>query len=156
MQIRGRLRRRGDHREDKSPNRRSLPSCLPRDRWGSGNVGNGHYKTSDEWLKTLKPDLVVAFFGYGESFSGVRGLTTFRSELEGFVKHTLSTKYNGRKAPSLALVSPIAFQDLSAIYGTPNGVDENINLALYISVMKEIASNHKVHFVDLFSPHHDL
>ena len=123
-----------------------------RDRWGSGNVGNGHYKTSDEWLKTLKPDLVVAFFGYGESFSGVRGLTAFRAELEGFVKHTLSTKYNGRKAPTLALVSPIAFQDLSALHDTPNGVDENINLALYTSVMKEIASNHKVHFVDLFSP----
>ncbi len=123
-----------------------------RDRWGSGNVGNGHYKTSDEWLQTLKPDLVVAFFGYGESFYGVRGLKRFRAELEGFVKHTLSTKYNGEQAPKLALVSPIAFQDLSAIYDTPNGVDENIALALYIKVMEEVALNHKVHFVDLFSP----
>ena len=69
------------------------------------------------------------------------------------MKHTLSTKYNGRNAPNLALVSPIAFQDLSAIHGTPNGVDENIDLALYTSVMKEVASNHKVHFVDLFLTH---
>ncbi len=123
-----------------------------RDRWGSGNVGSGSYKSPDEWLKTLKPDLMVAFFGYGESFDGVRGLPAFRAELEGFVKHTLSTKYNGRNAPGLALVSPIAFQDLSAIHDTPNGVNENINLALYAGVMKEVAAIHKVHFVDLFAP----
>ena len=123
-----------------------------KDRWGSGNIGTGSYKSPDEWLKTLRPDLVVAFFGYGESFDGVRGLSAFRAELEGFVQHTLSTAYNGENAPALALVSPIAFQDLSAIHDTPNGVDENINLALYAGVMEEVAASYKVHFVDLFTP----
>ncbi|MBT5377870.1 MAG: dehydrogenase, partial [Opitutae bacterium] len=120
-----------------------------KDRWGSGNIGTGSYKSPDEWLKTLRPDLVVAFFGYGESFDGVRGLSAFRAELEGFVQHTLSTAYNGENAPALALVSPIAFQDLSAIHDTPNGVDENINLALYAGVIEEVAASYKVHFVDL-------
>lgn len=124
------------------------------DRWGSGHVGNGFYPTADEWLKRLRPDVIVAFFGYSESFDGPAGLDTFRAELDGFVRHTQATAYNGVAAPQLALVSPIAFQNLSASQGTPDGVRENANLALYTEAMRAVAAERGVHFVDLFTPTH--
>jgi mono/diheme cytochrome c family protein/glucose/arabinose dehydrogenase len=126
-----------------------------RDRWGSGHSGSGHYKSPDEWLTTLKPDIIVGFFGYSESFAGPGGLTTFKDELEGFIAHTLTRKYNGQAAPTLALVSPTAFQDLSKRYTTPDGVQENVNIALYASAMKDVAAKYKVHFVDAFGPTKD-
>ncbi|MFT5131054.1 MAG: glucose/arabinose dehydrogenase/lysophospholipase L1-like esterase, partial [Rhodothermales bacterium] len=123
-----------------------------KDRWGSGHVGSGHYKSSEQWLESLAPDVIVAFFGYNESFSGATGLASFRAELEGFVAHTLATAYNKKGPAQLALVSPIAFQDLSQHYGTPRGAEQNANLALYAAAMEEIASRNKLPFINLFAP----
>ena len=122
-----------------------------RDRWGSGHTGNGFYKSPDKWLKTLKADLIIGFFGYSESFAGPQGLVAFKAELAGWIRHTQATAYNGKTPPQLVLVSPTAFQDLSQRYDTPDGVQENVNLALYTSAMKEVAAAHRVSFVDLFA-----
>src|SRR5271170_1854229 len=48
-----------------------------------------------------KADVVFAFFGYNESFSGAAGLEKFKTDLEAFIKHTLEQKYNGKSAPQL-------------------------------------------------------
>ncbi|MEE2641484.1 MAG: PVC-type heme-binding CxxCH protein [Planctomycetota bacterium] len=123
-----------------------------KDRWSSGHTGNGFYETPDQWLKRLKPDVIVAFFGYNESFGGVAGLDSFISELTAFVRHTKSQKYNGRTVPKLALVSPIAFQDLSRLHGTPDGKLQNANLASYTAAMEKVAREQGVVFADVFSP----
>lgn len=81
--------------------------------------GEGHYPSDDEWLTVCKPDTLLAFFGYNESFDGPAGVEKFRAELDAFVTHTLAQKYNGSSAPKLILVSPIAFEDLSAILSIP-------------------------------------
>lgn len=128
------------------------PLSDARDRWGSGNVGNGFYKSPDEWLTTLKPDLIIGFFGYCESFGGPQNLESFKAELTGLIKHTAATTYNGKKPSRFVLISPTAFQDLSALHGTPNGIKENINLALYTNAMKEVAKEHEVPFIDVFTP----
>ena len=73
----------------------------------------GHFETEDQWLTRLKADIIIAFFGYNESFQGKEGLENYKAELDAFIKHTLSQKYNGESAPQLAIVSPIAFEDLS-------------------------------------------
>jgi mono/diheme cytochrome c family protein/glucose/arabinose dehydrogenase len=114
------------------------------------HAGQGHYPTPDEWLTNLKADTVVAFFGYNESFDGPAGLANFKGELDAFVAHTLAQKYNGVSAPKLVLVSPIAFEGLSAKRDLPNGKAENLNLALYAKAMAEVAATHKVGFVELF------
>ena len=116
----------------------------------SGNVGV--FPKPDEWLTNLKTDVVLAFFGYSESFAGQEGLARFKGELEAFVQHTLAQKYNGRAAPKLALVSPIAFQNLSDKFDLPNGVSENKNLELYTKAIKEVAAKYNVLFLDAFSP----
>ena len=88
----------------------------------------GHFPTEDEWLTLLEADVVLGFFGYSESFQGKEGLERYKNELHAFIKHTRSQKYNDKNAPKLVLVSPIAFEDLSAKMDLPNGVKENINL----------------------------
>ncbi len=112
----------------------------------------GHFETPDEWLTRLKTDVIVAFFGYSESFKGLAGVATYKAELDAFIKYTLSQKYNGNSAPQLAIVSPIAFEDLTSLYDLPNGVKENANLLLYTKAMKEVAEQNKVLFVDAFTP----
>jgi glucose/arabinose dehydrogenase len=112
----------------------------------------GDYETPDQWITRHKADIILAFFGFNESFQGKQGLENYKAELDAFIKHTLSQKYNGETAPQLAIVSPIAFEDLSAKYDLPNGKQENVNLALYSEAMREISAKNKVHFVDAFSP----
>ncbi|QRR01778.1 PVC-type heme-binding CxxCH protein [Dyadobacter sandarakinus] len=112
----------------------------------------GHFETPDQWLTRLKTDIILGFFGYNESFQGKEGLANYKAELDAFVKYTLNQKYNGTSAPKLALVSPIAFEDLSDRYDLPNGKKENENLALYTKAMKEVADQNNVLFVDAFTP----
>ncbi len=112
----------------------------------------GHFESPDEWLTRLKTDVIVAFFGYNESFQGKEGLANYKAELDAFIKWTLSQKYNGRTAPQLAIVSPIAFEDLSNKMDLPNGKKENANIALYAKAMQEVANQNNVLFVDAFAP----
>ena len=122
-----------------------------RDRWGSGHTGNGSYPSPDKWLTENKADLIIAFFGFNESFNGSEGLSLFKEELTAFITHTKSQKYNGNSAPGLILVSPTAFQDLSETLSTPDGKKENENLKLYTQAMAEVSKEHKILFIDLFS-----
>jgi mono/diheme cytochrome c family protein/glucose/arabinose dehydrogenase len=106
----------------------------------------------DQWISKHKADIIIAFFGFDESFQGPGGLENYKAELNAFIKHTLKQKYNGVSVPQLAIVSPIAFEDLSSKFDLPNGKVENKNLALYTSAMREIAAKNKVHFIDVFTP----
>ena len=112
----------------------------------------GHFETPDQWITRHKADIIIAFFGYNESFQGNVGLENYKAELDAFIKHTLSQKYNGKSAPQLALVSPIAFEDLSKQFDLPDGVKENTNLSIYADAMKEVATKNKVLFIDAFNP----
>jgi glucose/arabinose dehydrogenase/lysophospholipase L1-like esterase len=112
----------------------------------------GHFETEDQWLTRLQADVIIAFFGFNESFQGKAGLENYKAELEAFIKHTLNQKYNGQTPPQLALVSPIAFEDLSKKFDLPNGKTANVNLSLYTEAMKEVAARNKVHFLDTFKP----
>ena len=114
----------------------------------SGSIG--HFETEDQWLTRLKADVIIAFFGYSESFEGAAGIENYKAELHAFIQHTLKQKYNGTTQPKLALVSPIAFEDLSDRMDLPNGVAENKNLALYTAAMKEVAAKDSVLFVNAF------
>jgi len=112
----------------------------------------GHFETPDEWLTRHEADIIIAFFGYNESFEGEAGLDNYRAELDAFIKHTLAQRYNGVTAPQVAIVSPIAFEDLSDRYDLPDGDEENRRLALYTKAMRAVADSNGVHFVDVFTP----
>jgi len=112
----------------------------------------GHFETPEQWLTRHKADIIIAFFGSVESFDGEAGLQRYKDELDAFVKYTLQQRYNGVSTPQLALVSPIAFEDLSAKYDLPDGKRENENLLLYTQAMKEVADSNQVLFVDMYTP----
>ena len=116
----------------------------------SMHLGQGHYASPDEWLTLIGTDTILAFFGFNESFDGPERVENFRAELDAFAVHTLAQKYNGASAPRLVLVSPIAFEDLSATQDLPDGTRENANLALYRDAVRDVARKHKLPFVDLF------
>src|SRR5680860_432495 len=61
----------------------------------------GFFPSPDEWLEQLKADVIIAFFGYSESFRGEKRLQEYKAELDAFIKHTLNQKYNGERAPQL-------------------------------------------------------
>jgi putative heme-binding domain-containing protein len=97
-----------------------------------------------------KADVIFAFFGYNESFAGEAGLPKFRQDLDDFVKHALAQKYNGKSAPRLVLLSPIAFEDHKSP-NLPDGKETNKRLEMYTKTMAEVAGANKVPFVDLFA-----
>ena len=101
--------------------------------YSDGNTanGSGHFWTDEEWLGHLKPDALICFFGFAESFEGLGGLVNFSAELDAFLKHTKAQAYGTGTPPQLALVSPTAFEDRSGTMGVPNGKRENANLAAY-------------------------
>ncbi len=111
----------------------------------------GHFETPDQWLTSLETDIILAFFGFNESYEGEAGFAAFQAELTAFVKHTLTQKYNGASAPKLALISPTAIEDLSHMYDLPDGSETNRRLAAYTAAMHEIARKHNITFVDLFT-----
>ncbi len=114
--------------------------------------GKGFFSTPDQWLTHLKADTIVAFFGYNESFDGPSKVANFEAELDAWVQHTLSKAYNGKAAPRLVLVSPIAFENQSAKRDLPTGDKENANLILYAASVETVAKKRGLTFIDLFSP----
>jgi mono/diheme cytochrome c family protein/glucose/arabinose dehydrogenase/lysophospholipase L1-like esterase len=106
--------------------------------------------TRDEWLAKLKTDVVLAFYGFNESFAGEAGLAKFKEELDGFLKKTLTATYNGTKGPRVVLFSPIA-QEKHPDPHLPDPTANNKNLALYTTAMAEVAKANNVPFVDLFA-----
>src|SRR5262249_36621150 len=86
----------------------------------------------------VKADVILAFFGYNESFGGEHGLVKFKQDLTEFIKHAQEQKYNGSSAPRLVLLSPIAHEDLNSP-NLPAGKENNARLALYTRAMAEVA-----------------
>ncbi len=105
---------------------------------------------TEEWLAREKADVVLAYYGFNESFKGEAGLAQFKADLDTFLKNTLKAQYNGKSAPKLVLFSPIAQETMN----DPNYQDpaaNNKNIALYTGAMAEVAKANNVPFVDLFT-----
>lgn len=105
----------------------------------------------DEHLTFSKADVVIAFFGFNESFAGPAGLAKFKADLDAWLVATLKSIYNGKGPPRVALVSPIAHEDLGNPH-LPDGKANNRNLELYSAAMAEVAAQRNVVFADVFHP----
>jgi putative heme-binding domain-containing protein len=113
------------------------------------------FGSPNDWLTRTKTDVVLAFFGYNESFGDVAGLNKFKADLDNFVKFTLAQKYNGKTAPRLVLFSPVANEDLHHPH-LPDGRENNRRIATYTDAMAEVARANRVPFVDLFHATQEL
>ena len=110
------------------------------------------FGTPEEWLTHTSADVVLAFFGFNESFRGTEGLPKFKQDLARFLRETRAKNFNGVTPPRIVLFSPIANEK----HPDPNfavPAENNRNLALYTAAMAEVAGDRAgVIFVDLFTP----
>jgi len=127
------------------------------------------FKDHGHTLADHQPTIVLAMFGFNESFAGPAGLPQFEADLERFLQtpqvvDQYSSTPRGGKADTtkaevkpltglrqIVLVSPIAHEDLGNPH-LPDGKQNNINLRLYTEAMARVAAKHGVPFVDLFNP----
>ena len=113
------------------------------------------FGTPDKWLKKSEADVILAFFGFNESFASYAGVEKFKADLDKWIKGSRAQKYNGKGAPQLVLFSPIAEENLK----DPNfsdGSTTNANLLHYTDAMAEVAKANDVLFIDLFKPSQEL
>ena len=109
-----------------------------------------NFGSPDDWLAKTKADVILAFFGFNESFKGAAGLDQFKQDLDKFLKNTKAKNYSGRGAPRVVLFSPITNEKLNDP-NQPDPAANNANLQLYTATMAEVAKANGVPFVDLFS-----
>jgi glucose/arabinose dehydrogenase len=102
-------------------------------------------------LEDHQPQVILAAFGFNESFGGEKGLAKFEKDLADFIQKTTTTNYDGKAPPRLVLLSPIANEDRTdrkILAGTWN----NARIEMYTAAMQKLAAANKVGFVDLFAP----
>lgn len=100
-------------------------------------------------------DVILAYWGFNESFRGPDGVEAFKKNLTEYLEKLESAKFNGKSAPRIVLFSPIAQEDLH----NPNfsdGKANNLNIALYTQAMMDVAKAKNIPFVDLFTPSQKL
>ena len=94
-------------------------------------------------------NVILAYWGFNESFRGEAGLADFRKNLDEYLKKLAGTDF-GKGQPRVVLLSPIAHENLRSD-NFPDGRANNVNLALYTAAMAEVAAANKVPFVNLYA-----
>ena len=108
------------------------------------------FKDHGHNLADEKPDVLIAAFGFNESFAGPKGLDKFKADLDKAIKEWTTTKYNGENPPKVVLLSPMAQEDIHDPHVT-DGRKNNENIKLYADAMAEAAKKAGITYVDLFA-----
>ncbi|MCA9006014.1 MAG: SGNH/GDSL hydrolase family protein [Planctomycetaceae bacterium] len=108
-----------------------------------------NFGSLDDHLKAQRADVIIACFGMNESFDGEAGLADYTEAWEQFLQHLASQKYNGKSAPRVVIISPIAHENMGS--PLPDPVKHNQSLAKYTQAMQSVAERHQIPFVDLYS-----
>lgn len=97
----------------------------------------------NQHLAEHKADVILAAFGFNESFKGEKGLAEFETLLRAFLVELKAHRYNGASEPRIVLVSPTAAEK-------PH---EHLNeqIALYTEAMRKVAKAENVGFADVFT-----
>ncbi len=114
----------------------------------------GNYTKIDDPFLVHSPDLLICFFGFNESFAGSDEDQSreFYQNYQTYLAQTTKklTDANGSE-PRFVLVSPIAFEAGTGPF-VPNSSETNDRLATYSKLIRELATEQGLPFVDLFTP----
>jgi putative heme-binding domain-containing protein len=128
--------------------------------WPCDEVGKqqrpNDYTAIDDPLTVFAPNVILAFFGYNESYSRPEGLPKFKEDLAAYVKKTREQFTKDGEAPRIVLVSPTVIEPREP----PNAITPRAtplpefkhkfeNLELYTEAMAEFAKSENIPFVDL-------
>ncbi len=106
-----------------------------------------NFADTEQHLTHEKANVIFAAYGFNESFAGDAGLQEFRGKLTEYVAGLKSKAFNGKSAPRIVLVSPIANENVN---GIPAADLNNKRIKKYVAVMREVALEQKIGFADVF------
>ncbi len=101
----------------------------------------------EQHLRHERVDIILAAFGFNESFDGLEGLPDFKETLARYVSQLKRKAFNGQSAPEIVLLSPIANEN---VQGVPAADLNNVRLQMYADAIRDVAVDQEVGFVDLF------
>lgn len=122
---------------------------------GTTTLKVGKTDVTYHWGADFHANVILAYWGFNESFKGEAGLADFKKALDDYLKKLAGADY-GKGKPRVVLLSPIAHENLKDPVNYPDGSANNKNLALYTKAMAEVAKANGVQFVDLFTPSQQL
>ena len=102
----------------------------------------------DQHLTVQQADVILAAYGFNESFAGEGAIPDFKNQLSAFLRHLKSHAYNGENGPEVVLISPTANENVK---GVPAADLNNARIEAYVGAMADIAMREAVGFVDLFA-----
>jgi lysophospholipase L1-like esterase len=106
----------------------------------------------EQLLAHEKIDVILAAFGFNESFAGDAGLEAFRGKLSEYLASLKTKVFNGHSAPRVVLVSPIANENIPGVAAADLN---NERIQKYAAAMQQVAREQKVGFIDVFQPTHE-
>ncbi len=121
--------------------------------WSADEIGRqprpDNFADTEQHLTHERADVIFAAFGFNESFAGEAGLAAFRKQLTEYLAALKAKAYNGQSAPRVVLVSPIANENIEHV---PAADLNNDRIQAYLAVMRDVAAQQQVGFVDVFAP----
>ena len=108
-----------------------------------------NFADTNQHLTAMKADIIIAAFGYNESFAGIEKIPDFEIKLREYLSSLKSAAYNGVSAPQVILVSPIANENIE---GVDAGNINNRRLLAYTNAMQKICAKEQVGFIDCYLP----
>jgi mono/diheme cytochrome c family protein/glucose/arabinose dehydrogenase len=133
-------------RSDEVPTTEQFLNMKP----GTTTLTVGKAEVTYHWGADFHANVILAYWGFNESFKGEAGIADFKKALDEYLKQYLATDF-GKGKPRVVLLSPIAHENLDDPANYPDGSANNKNLALYTQAMAEVAKANSVPFVDLFA-----
>jgi mono/diheme cytochrome c family protein/glucose/arabinose dehydrogenase len=115
----------------------------------------GKTEVTYHWGADFHANVILAYWGFNESFKGEAGLADFKKALDEYLKKLAGADY-GKGRPRVVLLSPIAHENVKDPVNYPDGSANSRNLALYSGAMGEMAKANGVQFVDLFAASQQL
>ena len=120
--------------------------------WAADQLGTeprpANFADVEQHLTIAKADVIFAAYGFNESFAGESGLPEFRQKLSTYVAGLKAKAFNGEGGPRIVLVSPIANENVKGVAAADRN---NMNIAAYTKVMREVAAAQGVGFADVFT-----
>ena len=101
----------------------------------------------DQHLTHERADVIIAAFGFNESFEGETGMEPFRASLEEFVDRVRTSTFNGQTPPQIILLSPIANENIAKVDAAEMN---NQRIKAYSTIVRSVAQQMHVAYVDLF------
>ena len=98
---------------------------------------NSGFPSADAYLEISKADVILAFWGYNESFDN--SPDAYRADLAKWLDEINGKKFNGKSAPRIVIFSPIAHENLGQ-FNLPDGVANNERLAKYAEASRQVAN----------------